>query len=136
MNIALLSRNPKLYSTRRLVEAAEQRGHSIRTLDVLRCYMNMACNSPEIHYGGEKLPNFDAVIPRIGASVTFYGTAVLPQVQALLASGRRRPAELFQQVVTRRVTADELIDVDPELQSLANLNTPEDYEAALRDARV
>lgn len=83
MNIALLSRNSKLYSTQRLVEAAKERGHEIRTLDVLRCYMNMACNRPEIHYQGEKLPSFDAVIPRIGASVTFYGTAVLRQFEMM-----------------------------------------------------
>jgi len=83
MNIAILSRNPKLYSTRRLVEAAKERGHEVQVLDILRCYMNMACNRPEIHYAGEKLPNFDAVIPRIGASVTFYGTAVLRQFEMM-----------------------------------------------------
>ena len=83
MNIALLSRNPKLYSSRRLVEAAQERGHDIRILDALRCYMNMACNRPEIHYKGEKLPVYDAVIPRIGASVTFYGTAVLRQFEMM-----------------------------------------------------
>ena len=60
----------------------------------------------------------------------------LPHVQSLLTAGRRRPVELFEQVGTHRVTANELIDVDPQLQSLANLNTPEDYEAALRDARL
>lgn len=83
MNIAILSRNSKLYSTRRLVEAATQRGHDVRILDALRCYMNMACNRPEIHYRGEKLPQYDAVIPRIGASVTFYGTAVLRQFEMM-----------------------------------------------------
>jgi len=81
MKIALLSRNPKLYSTKRLIEAAEQRGHEIQTLDVLRCYMNIASGKPEIHYKGEALGDFDAVIPRIGASVTFYGTAVLRQFE-------------------------------------------------------
>ena len=81
MKIALLSRNTKLYSTRRLVEAAKLRGHEIRTLDVLRCYMNIASHKPEIHYKGEVLEGFDAVIPRIGASVTFYGTAVLRQFE-------------------------------------------------------
>lgn len=83
MDIAILSRNPKLYSTRRLVEAANERGHDVRILDALRCYMNMACNQPEIHYKGEKLPKYDAVIPRIGASVTFYGTAVLRQFEMM-----------------------------------------------------
>lgn len=71
MKIAVLSRNPKLYSTRRLVEAAESRGHEARVLDVLRCYMNITSMRPEMHYKGEKLEGFEAVIPRIGASVTF-----------------------------------------------------------------
>jgi len=83
MKIALLSRNPKLYSTRRLVEAAKARGHEIRTLDVLRCYMNITSMRPSIHYKGEDLKGFDAIIPRIGASVTFYGTAVLRQFEMM-----------------------------------------------------
>lgn len=81
MKIALLSRNPKLYSTRRLVEAAKQRGHEVHTLDVLHCYMNIASGKPQIHYKGKALEGFDAAIPRIGASVTFYGTAVLRQFE-------------------------------------------------------
>lgn len=83
MKIALLSRNRKLYSTRRLIEAAEDRGHEVRTLDVLRCYMNIAAHNPTIHYRGEQLGKFDAVIPRIGASVTFYGTSVLRQFEMM-----------------------------------------------------
>jgi ribosomal protein S6--L-glutamate ligase len=83
MKIAILSRNPKLYSTRRLVEAAKARGHEVRVLDVLRCYMNITSNRPSIHYKGEVLTGFDAVIPRIGASVTFYGTAVLRQFEMM-----------------------------------------------------
>lgn len=83
MKIALLSRNPKLYSTQRIVEAARERGHEIRTLDVLRCYMNITSHNPEIHYKGENLTGFDAVIPRIGASVTIYGTAVLRQFEMM-----------------------------------------------------
>lgn len=83
MKIAILSRNPRLYSTRRLREAAEARGHSVEIFDVLRCYMNIASGRPEIHYGGESLTGFDAVIPRIGASVTFYGTAVLRQFEMM-----------------------------------------------------
>ena len=83
MKIAILSRNPKLYSTRRLVEAAQQRGHEVRVLDVLRCYMNITSMRPSIHYKGEDLTGFDAVIPRIGASVTFYGTAVLRQFEMM-----------------------------------------------------
>ena len=76
MKIGILSRNSNLYSTRRLVEAAELRGHEVKVIDVLRCYMNITSHNPTIHYRGELLDDFDAVIPRIGASVTFYGTAV------------------------------------------------------------
>ena len=83
MKIAILSRNPKLYSTRRLVEAAKENGHEVRILDVLRCYMNITSARPSIHYKGEKLEEFDAVIPRIGASVTFYGAAVLRQFEMM-----------------------------------------------------
>ena len=60
-------------------EAAEKRGHKIQVIDVLRCYMNIASHKPTIHYRGEELADFDAVIPRIGASVTYYGTSVLRQ---------------------------------------------------------
>jgi ribosomal protein S6--L-glutamate ligase len=83
MKIAILSRNAKLYSTARLVEAAQARGHEVRVLDVLRCYMNITSHNPSIHYRGEDLVGFDAVIPRIGASVTFYGTAVLRQFEMM-----------------------------------------------------
>jgi len=81
MKIAILSRNKKLYSTRRLIEACEQRGHEPIVLDVLRTYMNISSSKPEAHFKGDALPQFDAVIPRIGASVTFYGTAVLRQFE-------------------------------------------------------
>src|SRR5690554_4367875 len=83
MKIALLSRNPRLYSSRRLVEAAQNRGHEVRVVDALRCYMNISSNSPALHYRGEDLLDFDAVIPRIGASITFYGTAVLRQLEMM-----------------------------------------------------
>jgi ribosomal protein S6--L-glutamate ligase len=83
VKIAILSRNTKLYSTQRLVEACKTRGHEVQVLDCLRCYMNITSMRPEIHYKGEILSGFDAVIPRIGASVTFYGTAVLRQFEML-----------------------------------------------------
>ncbi|HUT41591.1 MAG TPA: 30S ribosomal protein S6--L-glutamate ligase [Gammaproteobacteria bacterium] len=83
MKIAILSRNSKLYSTRRLKAAAEDRGHEVHVLDALRCYMNIVSNRPSIHYRGDKLEGFDAVIPRIGASVTFYGAAVLRQFEMM-----------------------------------------------------
>ncbi|SRR6056297_571774 len=83
MKVAVLSRNPKLYSTRRLVEAGEERGHEVQVIDPLRCYMTIASQRPTIHYKGEELRGFDAVIPRIGASVTFYGTAVVRQFEMM-----------------------------------------------------
>ena len=83
MKIAILSRNRRLYSTRRLIEAAEARGHQVQTIDVLRCYMNIAPHDPQVHYQGKQLPAFDAVVPRIGASVTFYGTAVVRQFEMM-----------------------------------------------------
>ncbi|MCE2944144.1 MAG: 30S ribosomal protein S6--L-glutamate ligase [Lysobacteraceae bacterium] len=75
--IALLSRNPALYSSQRLVEAARQRGCTVRVLDPLRCALKVAPGAFEVRYKGKPLPRFDAVIPRIGHSVTFHGTAVL-----------------------------------------------------------
>jgi len=83
MKIAILSRKRSLYSTRRLVEAAEARGHQAQVVNTLRAYMNIASNRPEIHYDGKILSDFDAVIPRIGASVTFYGTALLRQFEMM-----------------------------------------------------
>lgn len=83
MKIVVLSRNPRLYSTQRLVEAGTQKGHEMKVVDVLRCYMNITSHRPSIHYRGGILEGFDAVIPRIGASVTFYGTAVLRQFEML-----------------------------------------------------
>ncbi len=83
MKIGILSRGPKLYSTSRLVEAAKQRGHEVRVVNPLRCYMNITSQKPEIHYQGVELERFDAIIPRIGASVTFYATAVLRQFEMM-----------------------------------------------------
>ncbi|ABE51652.1 30S ribosomal protein S6--L-glutamate ligase [Methanococcoides burtonii] len=83
MKIALLSRSRKLYSSRRLIEAAEERGHEIQVIDVLRAYMNITSHKPSIHYKGEELEGFDVVIPRIGASVTFYGASVLRQFEMM-----------------------------------------------------
>ncbi|MFN3714098.1 MAG: 30S ribosomal protein S6--L-glutamate ligase [Alcanivoracaceae bacterium] len=83
MKIAILSRNRDLFSTRRLVEAGQQAGHEMHVIDTLRCYMSMASGKPEIHYRGRRLDGFDAVIPRIGASITFYGTAVLRQFEMM-----------------------------------------------------
>jgi len=83
MKIAILSRNKKLYSTRRLVEAAIARGHEVDVIDTLHCYMDITSNKPTVRYHGKELPKYDAVIPRIGASVTFYGTAVVRQFEMM-----------------------------------------------------
>ena len=83
MKIALLTRNPKLYSHQRLMETAVGRGHEIIPIDYLRCYMNINSAKPELHYRGEKMLGFDAVIPRIAASHTFYGLAVLRQFEMM-----------------------------------------------------
>jgi len=83
VKLAILSRNAKLYSTQRLVEAGRQRGHVVRVLDPLRCYMQIAPGQFMLRYKGKPLVGMDAVIPRIGASVTFYGTAVLRQFEMM-----------------------------------------------------
>jgi len=83
MKIALLSRNRKLYSSNRLIKAAEARGHEVIVIDVLRAYMNVASHKPTIHYKGKPIEGVEAVIPRIGASVTSYGTAVLRQFEMM-----------------------------------------------------
>ena len=83
MHLALMCRNASLYSHRRLVEAAEARGHEIEVVDHLRCYINITSLRPSVRYQGRNLPNYDAVIPRIGASVTFYGSAVLRQFEVM-----------------------------------------------------
>lgn len=83
MKIVILSRNKNLYSTRRLLEASRERGHEAVVVDHLRCYMNIASHKPAVHYKGGPLEGVDAVIPRIGASVTFYGTAVLRQFEMM-----------------------------------------------------
>jgi ribosomal protein S6--L-glutamate ligase len=83
MKLAILSRNAKLYSTQRLVDAARTRGHTVRVLDPLRCYMRIGSGAFEMHYKGRALTGFDAVLPRIGASITSYGTAVLRQFEMM-----------------------------------------------------
>jgi len=83
MKIGILSTSTKLYSTRRLVEACELRGHEAHVINHKRCYMNIASHNPSVHYNGEILAGFDAIIPRIGASLTFYGTAVVRQFEMM-----------------------------------------------------
>ncbi|MEJ2044120.1 MAG: 30S ribosomal protein S6--L-glutamate ligase [Reinekea sp.] len=83
MRIAILSRNENLYSTRRLKDAGEARGHTVDIIDTLHCYMDITRSRPAVRYCGEELPYYDAVIPRIGASITFYGTAVVRQFEMM-----------------------------------------------------
>jgi ribosomal protein S6--L-glutamate ligase len=83
MKILILSRNSSLYSTRRLKEAGEARGHEMAVIDYLRCYMDITSHRPKVIYQGEPLTNVDAIIPRIGASRTFYGTAVVRQFEMM-----------------------------------------------------
>lgn len=92
MKLAILSRNSKLYSTRRLVEAGRARGMTVRVLDPLRCYMRIDNTGFALHYRGRPLSGFDAVIPRIGASITRYGTAVLRQFE-LMGAYTPNPSE-------------------------------------------
>lgn len=83
MKIAVLSRNKNLYSTSRLVEAAKERGHDVEVIDYPRCYMNIASHKPSMFIGDRELNDFDAIIPRIGASQTFFGTAVVRQFEMM-----------------------------------------------------
>lgn len=83
MRIGILSRNSKLYSTRRLVEAAEKRGHEVIVLDHLKCVLVIEKNKPKVFYFGKEVTGLDAIIPRIGTSVTFYGTAVVRQFEQM-----------------------------------------------------
>lgn len=83
MRIGILSRNAHLYSTARIVEAAQQRGHEVQVIDHQKCVLVIEQSKPRIIYKGEELPKFDAIIPRIGASVTFYGAAVVRQFEQM-----------------------------------------------------
>jgi ribosomal protein S6--L-glutamate ligase len=110
MKIAILSRNRRLYSTRRLVEAARARGHQVHVIDTLKCYMDISSSNPGVFYQGKKLIDFDAVIPRIGASVTHYGTAVIRQFEMMgvyvltesVALGRSRDKLRALQLLSRK----------------------------------
>jgi ribosomal protein S6--L-glutamate ligase len=109
MKIALMTRNANLYSHRRLIEAAEERGHEIVPIDYLKCYMNITSRHPELRLHGERLTGFEAVIPRIAASRTFYGLAVLRQFEMMgvwpanesVAIGRSRDKLRSMQLLAR-----------------------------------
>jgi ribosomal protein S6--L-glutamate ligase len=109
VKICLLARNPRLYSHRRLCDAARDAGHEIEVVNTLRCYMNITSRRPELHYNGAILQGFDAVIPRIGASVTYYGLSVLRQFEMMgvwplnesVAIGRSRDKLRCMQLLAR-----------------------------------
>lgn len=109
MKIAMMARNANLYSHQRLKEAAEARGHTLDIINTLQCYMNIVSHRPEMYYNGEKLEGYDAVIPRIGASITFYGLAVLRQFEMMgvyplnesVAIGRSRDKLRSMQLLAR-----------------------------------
>ncbi len=110
MNIGILSTGSKIYSTRRLVEAAKERGHDVRVINHKRCYMNISSTNASVHYKGESVVGLDAIIPRIGTSVTFYGTAVLRQFEMMgvypvnesVAISRSRDKLRSQQLLARK----------------------------------
>jgi len=110
MKIALLARNPHLYSHRRIVAAARERGHEIEVVNTLRVSINITSAKPMLYYRKRRLEDFDAVIPRIGASVTFYGLAVLRQFEVMgvyplnesVAIGRSRDKLRSLQLLARR----------------------------------
>lgn len=110
MKIGVLSRNAKLYSTRRIIEAGRQRGHEIEVFDTLKCYIDIASRRSGVRYQGESLVGFDAVIPRIGASITSYGLAVVRQFEMMgvfplnesVAIGRSRDKLRSLQLLARK----------------------------------
>jgi ribosomal protein S6--L-glutamate ligase len=110
MKFAMLARNAELYSHQRIVAAARARGHEIDIVDTLKCYMNIASHRPEVRYKGRALEGYDAVIPRIGASITFYGLAVLRQFEMMgvyplnesVAIGRSRDKLRCLQLLSRK----------------------------------
>jgi len=109
MRMAMMARNPNLYSHKRLVEAAVERGHQMDVFNTLRCYMNITSYRPEVKYSGEVLSGYDVVVPRIGASVTYYGLAVLRQFEMMgvyplnesVAIGRSRDKLRSMQILSR-----------------------------------
>ncbi len=129
MRIAILSRDRTLYSTRRLVEAAQQRAHEVEVFDTLKCYMDIATMRPGIFYRGKRLEHFDAVIPRIGASITAYGLAVLRQFEMMgsfpvnesVAIGRARDKLRSLQLLARRGIGLPLTSFAHDIENTADL---------------
>ena len=112
MKIAILSRNAKLYSTQRLVQAGRERGHTVRVLDPLRCYMRIGSGQFQLNYKGKPLTGVDAVIPRVGASVTRYGSAVLRQFELMGAVTSNSSDALLRARDVGRVLLDDNLRLD------------------------
>ena len=134
MNIAILSRRRSLYSTTRLIEAAKTRGHTVRVLDPLHCFMDITSDSPSLHFRDEEfdMNSFDAVIPRIGASITFYGTAVVRQFEMMgvycvnesVAITRSRDKLRSLQILSRRKVG---------IPATAFAHSPDDIDGLIRE---
>lgn len=134
MKLAVLSRSTKLYSTKRLIEAAKVRGHEIKVLDHLRCFMDISVDQPTLHYKDQEFTqsDFDAVIPRIGASVTFYGTAVVRQFEMMgvysvnesVAITRARDKLRSMQLLSRKGIG---------IPTTAFANSPDDIKGLIRE---
>lgn len=134
MRIAILSRNKNLYSTRRLLESGLKAGHDVRVIDHVRCFMDITSDKPTVHYREEEFgpDHFDAVIPRIGASVTFYGSAVVRQFEMMgvycvnesVAINRARDKLRSLQLLSRR-------GVGIPVTSFAN--SPDDVPGLIRE---
>jgi ribosomal protein S6--L-glutamate ligase len=134
MKIAILSRNPKLYSTSRLVDAAKERGHEVRVVDHVRCFSDMGKENPSVHYKNEEFNpgHFDAVIPRIGSSVSFYGTSVVRQFEMMgtycvnesVAITRSRDKLRSIQLLSRRKVG---------IPVTAFANSPDDVSGLIRE---
>ncbi len=110
MKIGILSRNPKIYSTQSLVKASLKRGHEVQVIDPLRCYMNISSKNNSVHFKSQNLKGFDAIIPRIGASITFYGLSVVRQFEMMgvysvnesVAIARSRDKLRASQILSRK----------------------------------
>ncbi|MFT6390466.1 MAG: ribosomal protein S6--L-glutamate ligase [Cellvibrionaceae bacterium] len=134
MKIAILSRNSTLYSTNRLVEAAKARGHEPRVIDHIRCFMDIGTDNPSVHYKKEEFKpgDFDAVIPRIGASVSFYGTSVVRQFEMMgtycvnesVAISRSRDKLRSTQLLSRKGVG---------IPVTAFANSPDDVDGLIRE---
>ncbi|MEM1410354.1 MAG: RimK/LysX family protein, partial [Pseudomonadota bacterium] len=128
LRVALLTKDPQSYSSRRLVEAGEARGHVVEAIDTIRCYMVINAKRPEVHYDGRALPRYDAVIPRIGSRITAYGTAVVRQFETTGAYCVNRSEAILasrDKLYAHQILAREGID----MPSTAFASSPKDNDS-------